>query len=111
MNPKYTHPELQLRIGAPLADARGSDRSRDRQGVVLPTYETVFNKSCTKEAARTGVRIPKAGIGAWNYHARPAPLRRGLEADRSAAQIAIDCRLSKGAMVPQRLRVTDPQDY
>ena len=33
-----------------------------------------------KELARTGVRIPEVGIGTWNYHAGPAPLRRGLEA-------------------------------
>ena len=34
----------------------------------------------TKELGRTGVRIPEVGLGTWNYHAGPEPLRRGLEA-------------------------------
>src|SRR3954465_12845641 len=34
----------------------------------------------TKELGQTGVRIPEVGIGTWNYHAGPEPLRRGLEA-------------------------------
>jgi len=32
-----------------------------------------------KELGRTGVQIPEVGIGTWNYHAGPRPLRRGLE--------------------------------
>ena len=32
------------------------------------------------ELAKTGVFIPEVGIGTWNYHAGPAPLRKGLEA-------------------------------
>jgi len=32
------------------------------------------------ELARTGVFIPEVGIGTWNYHAGPVPLRKGLEA-------------------------------
>jgi len=31
------------------------------------------------ELAKTGVFIPEVGIGTWNYHAGPGPLRRGLE--------------------------------
>jgi len=34
----------------------------------------------SKELAQTGVWIPEVGIGTWNYHAGPMPLRRGLEA-------------------------------
>jgi diketogulonate reductase-like aldo/keto reductase len=34
----------------------------------------------TKELGRTGVFIPEVGIGTWNYHAGPLPLRSGLEA-------------------------------
>lgn len=34
----------------------------------------------TKELGATGVLLPEAGIGTWNYHAGPEPLRRGLEA-------------------------------
>jgi diketogulonate reductase-like aldo/keto reductase len=33
-----------------------------------------------KELGRTGVFLPEVGIGTWNYHAGPDPLRRGLEA-------------------------------
>jgi diketogulonate reductase-like aldo/keto reductase len=33
-----------------------------------------------KELGRTGVFIPEVGIGTWNYHAGPGPLRRGIEA-------------------------------
>jgi diketogulonate reductase-like aldo/keto reductase len=33
-----------------------------------------------KELGRTTVAIPELGIGTWNYHAGPLPLRRGLEA-------------------------------
>jgi diketogulonate reductase-like aldo/keto reductase len=33
-----------------------------------------------KELGRTGVHIPEIGLGTWNYHAGPGPLRRGLEA-------------------------------
>jgi diketogulonate reductase-like aldo/keto reductase len=32
------------------------------------------------ELAKTGVFIPKVGIGTWNYQAGPGPLRKGLEA-------------------------------
>lgn len=32
------------------------------------------------ELARTGVYIPEIGIGTWEYHAGPQPLRKGLEA-------------------------------
>jgi diketogulonate reductase-like aldo/keto reductase len=32
------------------------------------------------ELAKTGVFIPEVGIGTWNYHAGPGPLRKGLEA-------------------------------
>ena len=31
------------------------------------------------ELATTGVFIPEVGIGTWNYHAGPGPLRKGLE--------------------------------
>jgi diketogulonate reductase-like aldo/keto reductase len=34
----------------------------------------------TKELGKTGFLIPEIGMGTWNYHAGPAPLRRGLEA-------------------------------
>lgn len=34
----------------------------------------------TKVLGRTGIRIPVIGLGAWDYHAGPGPLRRGLEA-------------------------------
>jgi diketogulonate reductase-like aldo/keto reductase len=33
-----------------------------------------------KELGQTGVFLPEVGIGTWNYHAGPGPLRRGLEA-------------------------------
>jgi len=32
-----------------------------------------------KELGHTGVFIPEVGIGTWDYHAGPEPLRRGLE--------------------------------
>jgi len=32
------------------------------------------------ELAKTGIFIPEVGIGTWNYHAGPGPLRKGLEA-------------------------------
>jgi diketogulonate reductase-like aldo/keto reductase len=33
-----------------------------------------------KELGRTGVRIPELGLGMWNYHAGPEPIRKGLDA-------------------------------
>lgn len=33
-----------------------------------------------KELGTTGVRVAEVGLGTWNYHAGPEPLRRGLEA-------------------------------
>ncbi len=33
----------------------------------------------TRELGQTGVYLPEVGIGTWNYHAGPGPLRRGLE--------------------------------
>jgi len=33
-----------------------------------------------KELGRTGVFLPEVGIGTWDYHGGPNPLRRGLEA-------------------------------
>lgn len=32
------------------------------------------------ELAKTGVSLPEIGIGTWEYHAGPLPLRKGLEA-------------------------------
>ena len=32
------------------------------------------------ELAKTGVYIPEVGMGTWNYHGGPTPLRKGLEA-------------------------------
>lgn len=32
------------------------------------------------ELANTGIFIPEVGIGTWDYHAGPEPLRKGLEA-------------------------------
>jgi diketogulonate reductase-like aldo/keto reductase len=32
-----------------------------------------------KELGRTGVLIPEVGLGTWNYHAGPRPLRIGLD--------------------------------
>jgi diketogulonate reductase-like aldo/keto reductase len=32
-----------------------------------------------KQLGRTGVLIPELGLGTWDYHAGPGPLRRGLE--------------------------------
>jgi len=46
--PKYTVSEVHHRIAGPLADARGSVQSHDREGVVFWRYETVFAKPCTK---------------------------------------------------------------
>src|ERR1035438_4512548 len=39
--------EIRQRIRKPLADARGSDRSRDREGAVASEYATRFAKWCT----------------------------------------------------------------
>ena len=33
-----------------------------------------------KRLGRTEVSIPEIGLGTWNYHGGPIPLRRGLEA-------------------------------
>lgn len=33
-----------------------------------------------RELGQTGVYLPEVGIGTWDYHAGPGPLRRGLEA-------------------------------
>jgi len=33
-----------------------------------------------KELGNSGVQIPEIGIGTWDYHAGPEPLRKGLEA-------------------------------
>jgi diketogulonate reductase-like aldo/keto reductase len=32
-----------------------------------------------KELGLTGISLPEIGIGTWNYHAGPEPLRKGLE--------------------------------
>ncbi len=36
-------------------------------------------KMTYKQLGRTATLIPEVGIGTWNYHAGPLPLRRGLE--------------------------------
>ena len=41
---KYTVSEVRQRIETPLADARVSDRSHDREGVLFSKYATVFMK-------------------------------------------------------------------
>jgi hypothetical protein len=48
MSAKYTVSEVRQRIETPLADARGSDRSRDREGAESLEYATVFLKPRTK---------------------------------------------------------------
>ena len=42
---KYNVSEVRRRIEIPLADARGSDRSRDREGAESLEYATVFVKT------------------------------------------------------------------
>jgi hypothetical protein len=45
---KHTVSEVRQRVERPLADARGSDRSRDREGAEYLEYAAVFLKLCTK---------------------------------------------------------------
>ncbi|MGH6893978.1 MAG: aldo/keto reductase [Dongiaceae bacterium] len=40
----------------------------------------MMDKVFSKELGRTGVRIPELGLGMWQYHAGPEPLRNGLDA-------------------------------
>src|ERR1035441_9861943 len=49
---KYVVLEVRLRIVRSLADARGSDRSRDREGAVFAEYGKVLMKPCTRREAR-----------------------------------------------------------
>jgi hypothetical protein len=49
-----------------IANARGSDRSHDRQGVVFRTYETAFKKSCIKPGA--SIRVSMAALDAARFH-------------------------------------------
>jgi diketogulonate reductase-like aldo/keto reductase len=51
-----------------------------------------------KELGRTGISIPEVGLGTWNYHAGPRPLRRGLE----AGALFIDTAESYGTEVMVR---------
>jgi len=46
--PRYTVSQIRARIEEPLANARGSDRSRDRQGAVFQEYESALPKWRTK---------------------------------------------------------------
>ncbi len=39
-----------------------------------------MNSLGLKELGRTGVLLPELGLGTWNYHGGPGPLRKGLEA-------------------------------
>jgi diketogulonate reductase-like aldo/keto reductase len=39
-----------------------------------------MNSLGLKELGRTGVLLPEIGLGTWNYHGGPDPLRKGLEA-------------------------------
>lgn len=40
----------------------------------------MMNSLGLKELGRTGFSLPEIGIGTWNYHGGPGPLRKGLEA-------------------------------
>src|ERR1017187_4543544 len=53
-SPLVKHVVLEARshIAGPLADARGSHRSRDRKGAVFAEYERVFMKRCAQPCAR-----------------------------------------------------------
>lgn len=55
-----------------------------------------------QELACTGLRIPEIGLGTWNYHGGPYPLRRGLE----AGALFIDTAESYGteAVIGQAVR-------
>jgi hypothetical protein len=67
---KYTVSEVRQRIERPLADARGSDRSRDREGAECLEYATVFLKLCTKLRAINRRRCSKGvgmGFGGLRY--------------------------------------------
>jgi len=46
--PEDTVSEVRSRIARPLANARGSDRSHDRKGVVVPEYVTVIPNVSTE---------------------------------------------------------------
>jgi tRNA-specific 2-thiouridylase len=46
--PEDTVSEVRSRIARPLANARGSDRSHDRKGVVVPEYVTVIPNMSTE---------------------------------------------------------------
>jgi hypothetical protein len=46
-NEKYLVSEVRLRIARSLANARGSDQSRDRKGAIAVEYKSVFAKGCT----------------------------------------------------------------
>src|SRR5690242_1511520 len=46
---KYPISQIRSRIRTPLADARGSYRSRGREGAVLTEYEAELMKRCTKD--------------------------------------------------------------
>jgi diketogulonate reductase-like aldo/keto reductase len=47
------------------------------------------------ELGKTGIFIPEVGMGTWNYHAGPEPLRKGLE----AGALFIDTAESYGSEV------------
>jgi hypothetical protein len=43
----YVDSEVRSCIARSLADARGSDQSRDRKGAIAGEYKSVFAKGCT----------------------------------------------------------------
>src|ERR1022692_5219513 len=57
---KFIYLQL-LTYPRPLANARGSDPSRDREGAIFAEYESVFMKRCTKRPPR------------WNTNSRRQP--------------------------------------
>jgi hypothetical protein len=44
--------EFRSRIARSLAYARGSDRSRGREGAIFAEYESVLTRQCTKRVLR-----------------------------------------------------------
>src|SRR5580700_4508516 len=72
---KYPVSEVRQRIETPLADARGSDRSRDREGAESLEYATVFLKPRTKLRDSAAIRGAGRSPVRWLRIARTARIR------------------------------------
>jgi diketogulonate reductase-like aldo/keto reductase len=83
-----------------------SGRAAPKTKLSWPGESKGWRELIHKELGLTGTSLPEIGIGTWNYHAGPEPLRKGLE----SGAVFIDTAESYGTEPVVREAIKDMRD-